>query len=56
MKKGKTLTINFYNMQSSIFQISTEPIDQKCYLNENTLEQGESTFWKYCMNIDPDCR
>lgn len=43
-------------MQSSIFQITTEPIAKKCYLNENTLEQGESTYWKYCMNIDPDCR
>ena len=39
-------------MHSRIFQISTEPIVKENYLNENTLYQGDGSFYDYCSNID----
>lgn len=38
-------------MHSSIFQISTEKVLKENYLNEDTLEQGDSIY-DYCSNID----
>ena len=32
-------------MHSRIFQISTEPIDKENYLNEDTLQQGDGSFY-----------
>ena len=39
-------------MHSRIFQISTEPIVKENYLNEDTLYQGDGSFYDYCSNID----
>ena len=33
-------------MHSRIFQISTEPIDKENYLNEDTLQQGDGSFYR----------
>ena len=40
-------------MHSRIFQVSTEPIDKENYLNEDTLQQGDGSFYDYdtlCYN------
>lgn len=41
-------------MHSRIFQISTEPIDKENYLNEDTLQQGDGSFYDYCSEIDEE--
>lgn len=43
-------------MHSRIFQISTTQIDKENYLNENTLYQGDGSFYDYCAEIDDDER
>ena len=43
-------------MHSRIFQISTEPIDKENYLNEDTLQQGDGSFYDYCSEIDEENR
>ena len=43
-------------MHSRIFQISTEPIDKENYLNEDTLQQGDGSFYDYCSEIDKEDR
>ena len=43
-------------MHSRIFQISTEPIDKENYLNEDTLQQGDGSFYDYCSEIDEEDR
>lgn len=43
-------------MHSSIFQISTMPIDKESYLNEDTLYQGEGSYYDYCVNINDEGR
>lgn len=43
-------------MHSRIFQISTEQIDKENYLNENTLNQGDGSFYDYCADIDDEER
>lgn len=43
-------------MHSRIFQISTEQIDKENYLDENTLNQGDDSFYDYCANIDDEER
>ena len=43
-------------MHSRIFQISTEPIDKENYLNEDTLQQGDNSFYDYCADIDDESR
>lgn len=43
-------------MHSSIFQISEMPIDKENYLNENTLQQGEGSYYDYCANINDEER
>ena len=41
--------LNFKIMHSRIFQISTEQIDKENYLDENTLNQGDDSFYDYCQ-------
>ena len=48
--------LNFKIMHSRIFQISTEQIDKENYLDENTLNQGDDSFYDYCANIDDEER
>ncbi len=43
-------------MHSRIFQIATERIDKECYLNENTLTQGDNSYYDYCSEIDDESR
>lgn len=43
-------------MHSSIFQISEMPIDKENYLNEDTLYQGEGSYYDYCENINDEGR
>lgn len=43
-------------MHSSIFQISEMPIDKESYLNEDTLYQGEGSYYDYCANINDEGR
>lgn len=43
-------------MHSRIFQIATERIDKDCYLNEDTLTQGDDSYYDYCSEIDNDTR
>ncbi len=43
-------------MHSRIFQIATERIDNECYLNEDTLTQGDDGYYDYCSEIDDDIR
>ncbi len=43
-------------MHSRIFQIATERIDKDCYLNEDTLTQGDDGYYDYCSEIDDDTR
>lgn len=43
-------------MYSSIFQISTMQIDKENYLNEDTLNQGDDSFYDYCANISDEER
>lgn len=43
-------------MHSSIFQISEMPIDKENYLNEDTLYQGEGSYYDYCANINDEGR
>ena len=39
-------------MHSRIFQITKEQAEQENYLNENTLEQGDTASIDYCAEID----
>ena len=48
--------LNFKIMHSRVFQISTEQIDKENYLDENTLNQGDDSFYDYCANIDDEER
>lgn len=43
--------LKFTIMHSRIFQISTEPIDKENYLNEDTLQQGDGSFYDYCSAL-----
>ena len=43
-------------MHSRIFQITTEQVERKNYLNENTLEQGDGSPINCCSEIDDDER
>lgn len=43
-------------MHSRIFQISTMQIEKDNYLNEDTLQQGDNSFYDYCANIDDESR
>ena len=43
-------------MHSRVFQISTMQIDKKNYLNEDTLNQGDNSFYDYCADISDEER
>ncbi|NPD92090.1 hypothetical protein [Xylanibacter muris] len=43
-------------MHSRIFQISTMQIEKNNYLNEDTLQQGDNSFYDYCADIDDESR
>lgn len=43
-------------MHSRIFQISMMRIDKENYLNEDTLEQGDGSYYDYCSEIDEESR
>lgn len=43
-------------MHSRIFQISTTRVDKENYLNEDTLQQGDGSFYDYCAEIDNEER
>ena len=38
-------------MHSKIFQITTTKVDKECYLNEDTLMQGDNSYFAYCSEI-----
>ena len=43
-------------MHSKIFQITTVKATKEGRLTEDTLTQGEGSFYDYCMEIDPELR
>lgn len=43
-------------MHSMIFQVTQTKVDKDCYLNEDTLEQGDHAYFDYCMEIDEEER
>ena len=43
-------------MHSRIFQISKMWIEKENYLNEDTLHQGDGSFYDYCAEIDDEER
>lgn len=43
-------------MHSRIFQITKKQVERKNYLNEDTLEQGDTALIDYCSEIDDDER
>ena len=43
-------------MHSTIFQITTQRISKDCFLNENTLPQGDNSEFDYCREISEDER
>lgn len=56
-KEKQCLTAKFKIMHSKIFQITkVQVVDEDCFLNENTLEQGDSSYYDYCSEIDDEER
>ena len=43
-------------MHSKIFQITQTRVDRDNYLNEDTLTQGDGSFFDYCAEIDDEER
>lgn len=43
-------------MHSRIFQISTMQIGKENYLNEDTLQQGDGSYYDYCAEISEEAR
>ena len=43
-------------MHSNIFQITTERVGKDCYLNEDTLMQGDNGYYDYCSEISDEVR
>ena len=43
-------------MHSKIFQITQTRVDRDNYLNEDTLTQGDGSFFDYCGKIDDEER
>lgn len=43
-------------MHSRVFQISAMQIDKENYLNEDTLNQGDDSFYDYCADISDEER
>ena len=48
--------LNIKIMHSRIFQISTMQIDKENYLNEDTLQQGDGSYYDYCSEISEETR
>ena len=55
-RKNEVKPIKLKIMHSRIFQVWTEPIDKENYLNEDTLNQGDDSFYDYCANINDEER
>ena len=43
-------------MHAKVYQITKHRVDEDNILNENTLEQGESTDYDYCSEISEEER
>lgn len=43
-------------MHSKIFQITQTRVDKENYLNEDTLMQGDDSYFDYCAEIDDEER
>lgn len=43
-------------MHSKIFQITQKRVDKDNYLDDNTLTQGDGSFFDYCAEINDDER
>lgn len=43
-------------MHSKVFQITTTRVNKDCYLNEDTLTQGDNSHFDYCAEIDEEER
>lgn len=43
-------------MHSKIFQITRTRVDKDDYMNEDTLMQGDDSFFDYCAEIDDEER
>ena len=43
-------------MHSKIFQITETRVSKDNYLNEDTLTQGDDSFFDYCAEIDDEER
>ena len=48
--------LKFKIMHSKIFQITTTKVSKDCYLNEDTLMQGDDSYFDYCDKIDEEER
>ena len=43
-------------MHSKIFQITENKVERDDYLDEDTLTQGDGSFYDYCGNISEEDR
>ena len=43
-------------MHAKVFQITSERVDKENTLNEDTLTQGDGSFYDYCSEITPEFR
>ena len=43
-------------MHTKVFQITKQRVDNENTLNENTLTQGDGSFYDYCAEITPEYR
>ena len=52
----KPSTNQRFGFSIKIFQITTVKVTNEGRLTENTLTQGDGSFYDYCMEIEPDIR
>lgn len=43
-------------MHAKVFQLTKQRVDKENTLNENTLTQGDGSFYDYCAEITPEYR
>ena len=55
-EKSKFNKLKFKVMHSKIFQITETRVSKDNYLNEDTLTQGDDSFFDYCAEIDDEER
>ena len=55
-KEPNQTTSKFYIMHAKVFQITCERVDKENTLNEDTLTQGDGSFYDYCSEITPEFR